>query len=73
MGAGPYQIEVGKNIVAIVRAEPGTLRQQRLQAEGAAMMRGQVATEVARRVVETRNDARTDIGDQCLMSRQTFW
>ena len=43
MRARADEIEVGDAIVAIVDAEQGGLRQQRLQAEGGAQMRVQVA------------------------------
>jgi hypothetical protein len=51
-------------IVAVVRAEPRALRQQRLQAERAALIGGKVGGEVGRGVVELRPDAIVDIRDQ---------
>src|SRR3546814_10286051 len=67
MGASPGQIEVWDDIVSIMGAEPGALGGQRLQAEGAAQMRRQVAAEIGRGIMKLGDDARTDVGDQAML------
>src|SRR3546814_1312900 len=67
MGASPGQIEVWDDIVSIMGAEPGALGEQRLQAEGAAQMRRQVAAEIGRGIMKLGDEARTDVGDQAML------
>ena len=47
MGARADEIEVRDRVVAIVHPEPGALGQQRLEAEGGAEMRAEIALEIA--------------------------
>jgi hypothetical protein len=46
MRPGADKVKVRQHIVAIVHAEPGALRQQRFQAEGAAQMRVEIVPEI---------------------------
>src|SRR5690606_33244077 len=52
MGAGTDKVQVRQSIVAVVDAEKGALRQQRLETEGRAVKGAEVVGEVLRSVVE---------------------
>ena len=67
MRAGADEIEIGKMIVAVMRAEIGALGQQRLQAEGATKMRAEIAFEIGRAVVEHGIKAFAQIRDEQLL------
>jgi hypothetical protein len=58
------QIEVPDLVVAVVAAEPGALRQDRLEAERAAVIGVEIECEIARRIVELGDDAVVDVGDE---------
>ena len=64
MRAGTDEIQVADLVVAVVGAEIGALRQHRFQAERAAQMRGEIAREIRRRIMELGHDPLMNIGDQ---------
>ena len=64
MGARADKIEIVDRVVPIVRPEPRALRERGQQAEGAAVMRGQIGRKIARRIVEAGDDPSREIGQQ---------
>ena len=56
MGARSDEIEVPEQVVTVVDAEIGALRQQRLKAKGGAEMGAEIGREVLGRVVERQLD-----------------
>ena len=66
MRARADEVEIVDHVVAIVAAEPGALRQDGFEAEGAAHMGVQIGREISRGVVELGHDPIMDVGDQPL-------